>query len=87
MYRLDFQVNFGCLLTVLKMSLHRLIAQAFYKKIPESIVARVRERLTPDLRDVADRFNETFGCEYSSQVDCRPKPAMHGLAVPIAIQA
>ena len=34
------------------------IAQAYYKKIPESIAARTRERLTPDLRDVVDRFNK-----------------------------
>jgi ADP-ribosylglycohydrolase len=40
------------------------IAQAFYKKVPETIVTRVREKLTPDLSTVVDRFNETYGCEY-----------------------
>ena len=40
------------------------IAQAFYRKIPEEIACRARERLTPDLRAVLDRFNETFGCEF-----------------------
>jgi ADP-ribosylglycohydrolase len=40
------------------------IAQAFYKKIPEGIATRARERLTPDLMDVLDRFNERFGCEF-----------------------
>jgi ADP-ribosylglycohydrolase len=40
------------------------IAQAFYQKIPEGIAVRARERLTPDLRDVVDRFNETVGCEF-----------------------
>ena len=40
------------------------IAQAFYKKIPESIATRARELLPPDLRDVVDRFNEKFGCEF-----------------------
>ena len=40
------------------------IAQAYYKKIPESIAARAHERLTPDLRDVVNRFNETFRCDF-----------------------
>ena len=40
------------------------IAQAFYKKIPEAIVTRVREKLTPDLLMVVDRFNETYRCDY-----------------------
>lgn len=42
----------------------RGIAQAFYKKIPEDIVIRVRERLAPDLSPVVDRFNEKFGCRF-----------------------
>ncbi len=40
------------------------IAQAFYRKIPESIVARALERLTSDLRDVVSRFNEIFDCKF-----------------------
>jgi ADP-ribosylglycohydrolase len=40
------------------------IAQAYYKKIPEQIVENVHNKLPPDLREVLDRFNETFGCEY-----------------------
>lgn len=36
------------------------IAQAFYKKIPESIAADVHRKLPKDLRDVLDRFNEKF---------------------------
>ena len=40
------------------------IAQAFYKKIPEQIVEDVQNGLPPDLREILERFNETFGCEY-----------------------
>jgi ADP-ribosylglycohydrolase len=40
------------------------IAQAYYKRIPEQIVNDVRNKLPLDLREVLDRFNETFGCEY-----------------------
>jgi ADP-ribosylglycohydrolase len=40
------------------------IAQAFYKKIPEVIVNRVREKLTPDLLTVVERFNLEYNCEY-----------------------
>ena len=40
------------------------IAQAFYKKVPEWIVKSVREKLTPDLLVVVDRFEEKFKCEY-----------------------
>ena len=40
------------------------IAQAFYKEIPENVVSDVMEKLTPDLREVVDRFNETYGCEF-----------------------
>jgi ADP-ribosylglycohydrolase len=38
------------------------IAQAYYKTMPENIVAQVRQSLTPDLRDVVDRFCKTFPC-------------------------
>jgi ADP-ribosylglycohydrolase len=40
------------------------IAQAWYKKIPEKVVTAVREKLAPDLREILDRFNETYGCEF-----------------------
>jgi ADP-ribosylglycohydrolase len=40
------------------------IAQAFYKKIPEHIIKEVRDRLTPDIKDVLDAFDSRFGCEY-----------------------
>lgn len=40
------------------------IAQAWYKEIPGQIVTAVREKLTPDLREVLDRFNETYGCAF-----------------------
>ncbi len=40
------------------------IAQAFYKKIPVSIVLEAREKLTKDLRTVVDQFNETYNCKY-----------------------
>ncbi|MBF0387986.1 MAG: ADP-ribosylglycohydrolase family protein [Candidatus Omnitrophica bacterium] len=36
------------------------IAQAFYKTIPGEILRRSKERLTPDLLAVLDRFNEEF---------------------------
>jgi ADP-ribosylglycohydrolase len=40
------------------------IAQAFYKKVPETIVSEALQKLTPDLRQVVDRFVETYGCTY-----------------------
>ena len=40
------------------------IAEAWYKKIPGKVVTAVREKLTPDLRVIMDRFNETYGCEF-----------------------
>jgi ADP-ribosyl-[dinitrogen reductase] hydrolase len=40
------------------------IAQAHYKRIPEQIVNDVSNKLPLELREVLDRFNETFGCEY-----------------------
>ena len=38
------------------------IAQGYYEEMPEDIVSQVRRSLTPDLRDVVDRFCETFSC-------------------------
>jgi ADP-ribosylglycohydrolase len=40
------------------------IAQAFYKKVPAGIVSKVRDKLTPDLLTVLDRFHEKFTCTY-----------------------
>ena len=40
------------------------IAQAFYKKIPASILRDVREKLPRDLLVVVDRFNDKFKCEF-----------------------
>jgi len=40
------------------------IAQAFYRKVPETIVSETLQKLTPDLRKVVDRFAVTYGCEY-----------------------
>jgi ADP-ribosylglycohydrolase len=40
------------------------IAQAWYKKIPKKVVTAVREKLAPDLREILDRFNETYGCNF-----------------------
>ena len=40
------------------------IAQAFYRKIPEAIADAVRQRLPLDFREIVDRFNGTFGCEF-----------------------
>ena len=40
------------------------IAQAYYKKIPADIVLEAMAKLTPDLLNVVDRFNEKFTCEY-----------------------
>jgi ADP-ribosylglycohydrolase len=40
------------------------IAQAFYNKIPEAIVEEALQKLTPDLRQVVDRFVEKYGCKY-----------------------
>jgi ADP-ribosylglycohydrolase len=34
------------------------IAQAFYKRIDPAIVSETRKRLTPDLLEVLDRFEE-----------------------------
>lgn len=42
------------------------IAQAFYRRIPESIVRHVRDTLPRDLLDVVDEFNRVFGIDYSS---------------------
>ena len=38
------------------------IAQAYYKEMPGDIVSQVRRSLTSDLREVVDRFCETFSC-------------------------
>ena len=40
------------------------IAQAYYKKIPAGIVLEAMAKLTPDLLNVVDRFNEKFNCVY-----------------------
>jgi ADP-ribosylglycohydrolase len=40
------------------------IAQAFYKKIPESIAEAVRNKLPQDLRQILDEFNTTYKCEF-----------------------
>ena len=40
------------------------IAQAFYKEIPENIVEDVRNRLSPDLREVLDEFNMKYQCQF-----------------------
>jgi len=40
------------------------IAQAYYKKIPENIVEAVRNKLPPDLREILDKFNNKFNCEF-----------------------
>jgi len=40
------------------------IAQAWYKEIPEDTVTAVREKLTPDLRTVVDKFNVKYKCLY-----------------------
>ena len=40
------------------------IAQAYYRQIPETIVERALEKLTPDLRQVVDRFTETYSCPF-----------------------
>ena len=40
------------------------IAQAFYKEIPENIVEDVRNRLSPDLREVLNEFNMKYQCQF-----------------------
>ncbi len=40
------------------------IAQAFYGEIPEWITEKVREKLPPDLLNIADRFSERYGCSF-----------------------
>jgi ADP-ribosylglycohydrolase len=40
------------------------IAQAYYKKIPDNIAKDVRNRLSPDLREVLDTFNQKYKCEF-----------------------
>ena len=40
------------------------IAQAYYRQIPETIVEKVLEKLTPDLRQAVDRFTETYSCPF-----------------------
>ncbi|MBW2410911.1 MAG: ADP-ribosylglycohydrolase family protein [Deltaproteobacteria bacterium] len=40
------------------------IAQAFYRKIPATIVAEVRLRLPKEFLEIIDEFNERFGIEY-----------------------
>jgi ADP-ribosylglycohydrolase len=40
------------------------IAQAYYKKIPKNIAETVRNKLPPDLREVLDRFNQKYKCEF-----------------------
>jgi len=40
------------------------IAQAWYKRLPESVVEAVRAKLTPDLLEVLDRFNTVYACEF-----------------------
>jgi ADP-ribosylglycohydrolase len=40
------------------------IAQAYYGKIPDEIVSRVRQKLPKELLDILDRFNERFDCRF-----------------------
>jgi ADP-ribosylglycohydrolase len=40
------------------------IAQAFYGNIPAAIVDAAMQKLTPDLRQVADDFIDAYGCAY-----------------------
>lgn len=40
------------------------IAQAFYGKIPESIVSSIREKIPEDLLEIVDRFNDRYGCRF-----------------------
>ena len=40
------------------------IAQAYYRKIPDTIVKRVLEKLPNDLSEITIRFNEKYGCAY-----------------------
>lgn len=50
------------------------IAQAFYKEIPDRVVDAVREKLTPDLREVVDRRGSrlrlTFLCRSAKFPPC-----------------
>lgn len=39
------------------------IAQAYYKTIPQYIVEKVRDILTPDLLEIVDRFNSKFNLQ------------------------
>ena len=39
------------------------IAEAFYKRVPETIVSAVRERLPPGFIDVIDSFRQAFPLE------------------------
>jgi len=40
------------------------VAQAYYKKIPENIIERVRAKLPLELLEVVDRFNNKYLCEF-----------------------
>jgi ADP-ribosylglycohydrolase len=40
------------------------IAQAYYKAVPDEIIAQVRQKLPPVLLAVVDRFGEQFNCPY-----------------------
>jgi ADP-ribosylglycohydrolase len=40
------------------------VAQAYYKKVPATVVAAVRESLPNDLLAVVDRFNARYACGY-----------------------
>jgi ADP-ribosylglycohydrolase len=40
------------------------IAQAYYRQIPETIVEKALEKLTPDLRQVVERFARTYSCPF-----------------------
>ena len=40
------------------------IAQAYYKTIPEKIAEAARNKLSPDLREVLDRFNQKYKCKF-----------------------
>ena len=40
------------------------IAQAYYKKIPEDIVRKVKDKLPCDLRKILEKFNYKYMCAY-----------------------
>jgi ADP-ribosylglycohydrolase len=40
------------------------IAQAYYRQIPETIVERALQKLTPDLRQAVDRFTGAYSCPF-----------------------